>query len=177
MSICSSTPQHGRYTNSSLLQGDVKVRKCHAITILKNLYEPKIDVILTISFKITAEIEITEHMFCVLLCRRGRVSAFCKAYLRSFNHSLPWNMRLHCFFTEQLGLWGSIIFKRRCRRKFRGKGIKSKTVPQVYVISLSCGVVVRCSRFEPSRKCGGRVPYLFFLRSFFLFCFLCCCFL
>ena len=56
-----------------------------------------------------------------------------------------------------------------CRRKFRGKGIKSKTFPQVYVISLSCGVVVRCSRFKPSRNCGGRVPYLFFLRSFFYF--------
>ena len=56
MSICSSTPQHGGYTNSSLLEGDVKVRKmsCHAI--LKNLYVPKMDVILTISFKITAEI-------------------------------------------------------------------------------------------------------------------------
>ena len=40
---------------------------CHAI--LKNLYEPKMDVILTI----------TKHMFCILLCRRGRVSAFCKA--------------------------------------------------------------------------------------------------
>ena len=47
---------------------------CNAI--LKKLYEPKMDVILTIRFKITAEIEITKHMFCVLLCRRGRVSAF-----------------------------------------------------------------------------------------------------
>ena len=37
---------------------------CHAI--LKNLYEPKMDVILTISFKITADIEITKHLFCVL---------------------------------------------------------------------------------------------------------------
>ena len=60
MSICSSTPQHGGYTNSSLLEGDVKVRKCHAI--LKNLYEPKMDVILTISFKIIAEIEIKKHV-------------------------------------------------------------------------------------------------------------------
>ena len=34
---------------------------CHAI--LKNLYEPKMDVILTISFKITAEIEITKTCF------------------------------------------------------------------------------------------------------------------
>ena len=60
--------------------------------ILKKLYEPKMDVILTIRFKITAEIEITKHMFCVLLSRRGCVSAF-------FILSLPWNMRLHCFFT------------------------------------------------------------------------------
>ena len=36
------------------------------------------DVILIINFKITAEIEITKHMFCFLLCRRGRLSAFCK---------------------------------------------------------------------------------------------------
>ena len=50
---------------------------CHAI--LKNLYELEIDVILTISFKITAEIEITKHMFYILLCRRGHVLAFCKA--------------------------------------------------------------------------------------------------
>ena len=35
--------------------------------ILKNLYEKKMDVILTIGFKITAEMEIRKHMFCVLL--------------------------------------------------------------------------------------------------------------
>ena len=52
--------------------------KMSSHAILNNLYEPKMDVILTISFKITAEIEITKHMFCVLLCRRGRVSSFCK---------------------------------------------------------------------------------------------------
>ena len=46
---------------------------CHAILI-----KLEMDVILTISFKITAEIEITKHMFCILLCRRGHVSAFCK---------------------------------------------------------------------------------------------------
>ena len=61
---------------------------CHAI--LKNLCEPKMDVILTISFKITAEIEITKHMFCVLLCRRGSVSSFVKFvkhnYVLSFIH-------------------------------------------------------------------------------------------
>ena len=57
--------------------------------ILKKLYEPKMDVILTIRFKITAEIEITKHMFCVLLCRPGRVSAFEKYnYVLSFIHCL-----------------------------------------------------------------------------------------
>ena len=35
MSICSSTPQHGGYTNSSLLEGDVKLRKCHAMLFLR----------------------------------------------------------------------------------------------------------------------------------------------
>ena len=59
MSICSSTPQHGADTNSSLLESDEKM-SCHAI--LKNLYEPQMDVILTIRFKITAEIEITKRM-------------------------------------------------------------------------------------------------------------------
>ena len=58
---------------------------CHAI--LKNLYEPKMDVILTIRFKIIAEIEITKDMFCVLRCRRGRVLAFEKHnYVLSFIH-------------------------------------------------------------------------------------------
>ena len=31
MNICSSIPQHGGYTNSSLLEGDVKGKKCHAM--------------------------------------------------------------------------------------------------------------------------------------------------
>ena len=35
MSICSSTPQHGEYTNSSLLERDVKVRKSHAMLFLR----------------------------------------------------------------------------------------------------------------------------------------------
>ena len=41
MSICSSTPQHGGYTNSSLLKGDVKVRKCHAVLFLRNCMSRK----------------------------------------------------------------------------------------------------------------------------------------
>ena len=35
VSICSSTPQHRGYTNSSLLEVDVKVRKCHAMLFLR----------------------------------------------------------------------------------------------------------------------------------------------
>ena len=38
--------------------------------ILKKLYEPKMDVILTIRFKITAEIEITKHVLCPTLQTR-----------------------------------------------------------------------------------------------------------
>ena len=76
MGICSSTPQHRGYL-LELRRCESETMSCHAI--LRNLYEPKMHVILTISFKITAEIEITKHMFCVLLCRRGRVSAFFKA--------------------------------------------------------------------------------------------------
>ena len=41
MSICSSTPQHGEYTNSSLVEGDVKVRKCHAVLFLRNCMSRK----------------------------------------------------------------------------------------------------------------------------------------
>ena len=60
---------------------------CYAI--LKNLYEPKRDVILTISFKIRAEIEVTKHMFCVLLCRRGSYRRFEKYnYFLSVIHCL-----------------------------------------------------------------------------------------
>ena len=41
MSICSLTPQHGVYTNSSLLEGDVKVRKCHAMLFLRTCMSRK----------------------------------------------------------------------------------------------------------------------------------------
>ena len=59
---------------------------CHAT--LKNLYEPKMDVILTIRFKITVgEIEITKHMFCVLRCREDVSRRFEKHnYVLSFIH-------------------------------------------------------------------------------------------
>ena len=73
-------------------------------------------------------------------------------------------MRLHSCFTVNRPVdaaWSS------CPRKVHPKGIKSKTFPQCYVISLS-GVVVRCSRAEP--KVLGSNPKsstLFFLLSFF----------
>ena len=42
MSICSSTPQHGGYTNSSLLiEGAMKVRKCHAMLFLRTCVSQK----------------------------------------------------------------------------------------------------------------------------------------
>ena len=42
MSICSATPQHGRgYTNSTLLAGDVKVRKCHVMLFLRTCMSRK----------------------------------------------------------------------------------------------------------------------------------------
>ena len=59
----------GIYKYSSLLESDLKVRKYH--DMLKNLYEPEMDVPLNFSFKITAEIEIRKHMFFVVLRKRG----------------------------------------------------------------------------------------------------------
>ena len=48
LSICSSTPQdRGGSTNSSRLKSNLKVRKFHAMLFFKNLYEPKMNVILT----------------------------------------------------------------------------------------------------------------------------------
>ena len=71
MSIFSSKSARSRGINS-LLAGkwsESEKISCHAF--LKNLYEPKMDVILTISFKVRAEIEIRKHMFCIILRRRG----------------------------------------------------------------------------------------------------------
>ena len=51
MSISSPIPQ--RYCESENMS---------RYAVLKNLYESKMDVILTISFKTTAEIEITKHV-------------------------------------------------------------------------------------------------------------------
>ena len=60
------------YTNSGLLESGLKVRKCHVMLFLRTCMS---QVILTSSFKVTAEIEIRKHMFCIVLRSRG-VSAF-----------------------------------------------------------------------------------------------------
>ena len=90
------------------------------------------------------------YMFCVVLCRRGHVSLFCKAQLCSFIHSLPWN-----------GV---------CRQKFHGKSIKLKNFPLGFVISL-CGVVVRYSIIKLKVPCSSFTHYLIFFSFFFpVFC-------
>ena len=69
---------------------------CHAI--LKKLYEPKMDVILTISFKITAKIEITKKIrFSSYLADEGMYQRLGKHnYVLSFIHCH--GIRLHCLF-------------------------------------------------------------------------------
>ena len=92
-----------------------KKMSCHAI--LKNLYGPKMDVILTISFKITAEIEIRKHVFCVLLRWRG--VSLCKS-ICYFIHSLPWNAFTLFFFTVNSSVnaarsyWTSLLVEVPC---------------------------------------------------------------
>ena len=68
---------------------------CHAI--LKNLYQPKMDVILIISFKITAEIEMTKKIcFSSYLADDDMYQRFGKHnYVLSFIHCH--GMHLHCF--------------------------------------------------------------------------------
>ena len=61
-------------------------------TILKNLYGQKMAAILTISFKITAEIEIT----CFASYFTDKVYPLCKACVILFIRCHE--MRLHCFF-------------------------------------------------------------------------------
>ena len=72
-------------------------------------------------------------------------------------------IRLHCFFTVNTSVnaaWSS------CQWKFHAKGIKLKTFPEGYVISL-CGVVVRCSHVEP-KVSGSSFPFPFFSCFFVL---------
>ena len=41
ISIFSLTPQYGGYTNSSVLEGDMKVGKCHAMLFLRTFMSRK----------------------------------------------------------------------------------------------------------------------------------------
>ena len=94
MSICSLTlPDHGGYTNSSWLESDLKMRKC----------QPKLDVILTIRFKISAEIKIREYMFCVLSRRRVVLALYGIWYVLS----LPWNTFTLFFYCQYPGLYNN----------------------------------------------------------------------
>ena len=72
---------------------------CHAI--LKNLYEPKMDVILTIRFKITADIETTKHMFkflCPTLQTRTCIGVL-KSIIMFFHSFITMEYAFTLFFT------------------------------------------------------------------------------
>ena len=55
------------------------------------------DVILTIRFKITAEIEITKPT-CPTLQTRTCIGVL-KSIIMFFHPALPWTIRFHCFFS------------------------------------------------------------------------------
>ena len=69
---------------------------CHAI--LKNVYEPKMDVILTIRFKITAEIEITKHVLCPTLQTRTCIGVL-KSIIMFFHSFIAMEYAFTLFFT------------------------------------------------------------------------------
>ena len=130
--------------------------------LLKNLYEPKMDVILSISFKIWNNGNWDKETY--VLRPTSQTSCFC----------FVWHMFFHChemrvhFCCQYLGLYDSIIFKRRLPAEVPWKG----QFGQVYTISLSC-VVVRWSRVEPKFLLS---TCFFFFPFFGLFAFLFCCF-
>ena len=69
---------------------------CNAI--LKKLCEPKIDVILTILFKITAEIEITKHVLCPTLQTRTCIGVL-KSIIMFFHSFIAMEYAFTLFFT------------------------------------------------------------------------------
>ena len=85
-------------------------------------------------------------------------------YVLSLIHCYGISVYIVCFFVT---VNSSVNAARSCCwRKFHGKGIKLKTFPHGYVISL-CGVVVRCSRVGPTRAGFESYSTLFFLLSSF----------
>ena len=112
--------QHGGYTNCSLLGGDVKVKKmsCHAI--LNNLYEPKMNVILIISFKIWIWIWIwnrpTRAKFMCTVVLSSFVCLFscfqCRRYVQLWNKTIASYTNVYyrnCSDQEMLGVEKIII--------------------------------------------------------------------
>ena len=75
---------------------------CHAI--LKNLYEPKMDVILTIRIKITAEIEITKHVFRPTLQERTCIGVL-KSIIMFFHSLIAMEYAFTFFFVLLLIAW------------------------------------------------------------------------
>ena len=135
---------------------------CHAI--LKNLYVPKMDVILTIRFKITAEIEITKNICFV------SYGADEDVYRRFEKHNYVLSF-IHCHGICVYIVFFLLLIARLMRLAIILPAEVSwtrhyiKDFSQDYVISL-CGVVVRCSRVEPMVSGSSSTELLF---SFFLF--------
>ena len=69
---------------------------CNAI--LKKLYEPKMDVILTIRFKITAEIEIKKHDLCPTLQTRTCIGVL-KSIVMFFHSFIAMEYAFTLFFS------------------------------------------------------------------------------
>ena len=91
------TPQdhRGLLLNSSLLENDLKVRKCHAFLFL-NVHEPKMDENLTISFKISAEVKISKYTFSSYFA--DEVYRLGKEYSMFFHSFIAWNEYALFFF-------------------------------------------------------------------------------
>ena len=160
MSICSLTPQHGGYKNFSLLEGDVKVRKCHTMLFLRNWWaENGCDLDHSLQNN-SGNRDNKTYVLCPTLQTRTCIGVL-KSIIMFFHSFIALEYPFTLFFSLLIA-----------RRKFHGKGIKWKTFPEDYVFSL-CGVVVRCSRVESKVRV---LPNYLFLLSFF-FRFLCCCFL
>ena len=66
--------------------------------ILKKLYEPKMDVILTIRFKITAEIEITKHIFVCLTLQTRTCIGVLKSIIMFFHSFIAMEDAFTLFF-------------------------------------------------------------------------------
>ena len=116
------------------------------------------DVNWTITVKIIAEIEVRKHTFCVLLRRR-----VISALLGMFFHCHEVALRCFFFTTNSPGIFLKYIFdfvlntassalSGVCRRKVHGKGIKTKTLHQTYVIILSRDLKQRRRRRRRKRE-------------------------